>query len=86
MDGSDEDNCCEFLRISSNGLQYTEYSNGNLIVVTCAQDEYACQRSESCIPKTSRCNKHNDCIFREDESDCCELKEFYRIENSLKYA
>jgi len=37
----------------------------------CAENEFLCPLSKTCIPSHKRCNDVVDCQFKEDEADCC---------------
>ena len=41
---------------------------------SCCTQEFHCNQSSECIPKSKHCNKKQDCQHNEDESDCCETR------------
>eukprot|EP00088_Acartia_fossae_P063755 TRINITY_DN77_c0_g1_i7.p1 TRINITY_DN77_c0_g1~~TRINITY_DN77_c0_g1_i7.p1 ORF type:complete len:1146 (-),score=233.47 TRINITY_DN77_c0_g1_i7:29-3466(-) len=42
----------------------------SILCLTCNNSEYACEKSNVCIPITSRCDQRIDCAHEEDEADC----------------
>lgn len=41
------------------------------VIVTCAEEEFKCVSSQSCIEKTKLCNGIKDCPYGEDEEQNC---------------
>lgn len=73
-DGSDEKDCGKcFLTVCFFVMRKKLLKKKIFFLVFCKNDQYHCIESKTCIESNEVCNGRKDCLFGEDESECCEL-------------
>ncbi|XP_076761416.1 serine protease nudel [Xylocopa sonorina] len=85
-DGTDEMDCtCKeyLLHIESNaicdGYADCDDQTDEQGCAICAEDEFLCKTSNTCIPMSEKCNGKFECRFKEDEIDCFTLTDGQQV-------